>query len=354
MQSNESRAPKKKKVSGLVVMVVVLAVLVAGYFLITAIMESDSLNRQAQEDEELQVTAFAELSGFSYTSDDGQSMTYTRQGSDWTCLEYPDFPLAQTSVKSIVNAFSDIQALRSIRDYVSLEEYGLDSPRYTVLLEDEEGYSTTLLLGNPAPTGWYAMCEGGDRVFVVEASLVSELTFDIYDILMFDRMPGFLQSEVVSVELVYGGSTYKYLISEDPGSEEGYSSQSTKDGQPIDIPYLQVADALDILDSWRGAGCVLYNATADQLGQYGLDEPYYTITLDIFDVSEESSQTIKVAFGELDEDGTNRYFMVNDNMQVLYGLATDSDGVVIDLITEGLEELQSEPTLSEMTGGYLG
>jgi len=325
--------PKKKR--GLIVVAALLVLLAAGYFGLTVFLENDQLNKEAIAAEELQVTAFAKVDSFSYSDDAGNTMSYSYNGIDWVCAQHETFPLVYSRVQDMANAFADIIAERALEEHAELAEYGLDTPKYTLDIVDGE-YAATVLFGNPASTGWYVMVEGGETVYVVDAALIEEFVFDVYDILKYDRLPGFLQDEVQAVDFTHNGRSYHFSLTHE---EDNQNSVSTVDGAPIDIPYIQVMDALKIVDDLVIRGCALYGAEEEQLPEYGFNEPLFTMEIDIYDVSEDMSKVIKIVAGGIDESGNMRYFMGNDNMQVLLSDNADAEGIVLDLTTVGLEEL---------------
>lgn len=67
----------------------------------------------------------------------------------------PRSPLTESSMQNMEDAFSDIQAVKEIKNPDDLSDYGFDSPEYNLTLTGKDGEAHKFLIGNASGENYY-------------------------------------------------------------------------------------------------------------------------------------------------------------------------------------------------------
>lgn len=254
-------------------------------------------------EEEAAVTVFTldmdQVTGLSWTYE-GEEVSLERDGeNNWTYPADDAFPLDQSYPDAMVQALSEIQADRIIEEPEDLSEYGLADPVCSITVQ--AGETRQLAIGDETSLGGQRYLSLGDgNVYLVDAGLLDDFALGLYDIVAKETIPSMTD---VSAFQIQSGST---TLTIDHKDEDGlaYSDQYTwfwnQDGTLTALDTGLTSTLLETITSLSWNSCVAYQATQDQLSQWGLDDPSVIVTVSYV----ESSQ---VETNETDEDGQPIY-----------------------------------------------
>ncbi len=254
-------------------------------------------------EEEAAVTVFTldmdQVTGLSWTYE-GEEVSLERDGeNNWTYPADDAFPLDQSYPDAMVQALSEIQADRIIEEPEDLSEYGLADPVCSITVQ--AGETRQLAIGDETSLGGQRYLSLGDgNVYLVDAGLLNDFALGLYDIVAKETIPSMTD---VSAFQIQSGST---TLTIDHKDEDGlaYSDQYTwfwnQDGTLTALDTGLTSTLLETITSLSWNSCVAYQATQDQLSQWGLDDPSVIVTVSYV----ESSQ---VETNETDEDGQPIY-----------------------------------------------
>ena len=282
----------KRKSITLVSSVVVLGILCAGYYGIRTYV---SKQEQAQEESEEEETTYV----LSVNSDDITSLqfvidkkevTFTKDGDEWIKADEEAFPVDQDVLTDAAASISSVIAERTLSDVVSLNEYELDSPANTITVSTEDGEETVLRIGmeNESVSQYYVeKDEDKNTVYLVDAATIDPFMNSLYDYAQTGTFPDVSSEDIKKIEIQEQDASYD--IEEDPDSGFWYVSDGTDSEKADSAKAQSLTSAVSTLeyDSF-----VNYNCT--DLSEYGLDNPYGTITVSY-------DEEVEV---EIEEDGS--------------------------------------------------
>ena len=116
-------------------------------------------------------------------------MSFTQKDGEWVYDEDDGVRLEQSTIKSTVKEITGLTAVRKLSDPDEKEDYGLDSPDYTVTYTAKDGTRGTIEIGDAAGDNYYAMIQDSDAVYTISSTLVSDLVFDLSSLTENDTLP---------------------------------------------------------------------------------------------------------------------------------------------------------------------
>lgn len=278
---------KQKKT--MLIMVVVLAVLLALYGGLKAWNSHSEKQKKEKEDKEkVSLVDVKSLKTFAYESG-GSKMSFTQKDGEWVYDEDDGVRLEQSTIKSTVKEITGLTAVRKLSDPDEKEDYGLDSPDYTVTYTAKDGTRGTIEIGDAAGDNYYAMIQDSDAVYTISSTLVSDLVFDLSSLTENDTLPSISSGNLKKVEVTQNGETTTY---------KKKKQRSELAGGWGTISLTQCAD---------------YNVK--DLAKYGLDEANrITVMATYKDSTSGDKKTCTVYIGN--ENGDNRYVQLKDSNMV--------------------------------------
>lgn len=313
-----------KRGSKLLILCGVLVVLGACYFGVR------QLTADPDADEEGIALAAPEAPTQLSWTDDSGSLTLESGEDGWTWTDDAAFPLDQTVPEDMTAALSSASASRQIDAPESLEDYGLDEPALTISVLDEDGTEYTYAFGEVNDmTGEYYLLYNGDEstVYLMDSQLYDAFSMDLYDMVEMEALPEFGSVTALSVEQPGGSLALRY---EEDSSALSYNSNKHW--------FLEQGDSLLALDSTKVSSltsavtglywqsCVNYDADAEELAAWGLDDNATVVTAvytAAIDEGEETAEeeTFTLRLGNSGTDGT--YAML-DGSSMVYLISTDT------------------------------
>lgn len=166
-----------KKVKMMIpVLFVVLFVLIGCYFIVVDMQE-----KKAEEglSSVVFITDVDDLTSVKYGSSDANTMSFVKKEDVWYYEADETISLEQSTMETMTNVFAYLTALRTLEQPDSLEDYGLEEPKYTLTLTDTEGNTTVVYVGDAVDGNYYVTVNDKDVVYVTESSIVDSMQFNL-------------------------------------------------------------------------------------------------------------------------------------------------------------------------------
>ena len=313
-------------------------------------------------DEDLE--EYEEITLLSFEQEDAQALSYTYEDETvelvnddgtWEYALDADFPLDSSCVDSMLASLSSLAATQEITAPEDTAQYGLDGPVLTVTLTlDEE---ITLTFGDETTMGGERYVSTGDgNVYLVDSAITSPFSYGLYDLIELESVPDMSDTVSLTVESDTQSYTIEHITEDAPEYTDYYEwFLVTGDGYLA----LDNTSARGVVSGVTGVSwqqCVSYNATGDDLAEYGLDTPSATATVRYIYTEEdedgnetEYETTFTLELGDYTEDGV--YARIADSEMVYIAEASVLDNL-LDLTPE-TDMLPTEPvrlTLDDVTG----
>ena len=165
----------KKKTRNLLLLVVLFAVLVTGYFALDLIPEETEVEEQVTET--VKVTGFdtEDIAFYCYSNPEYEMGFYISEGG---YIHYKEeaFPASAASVEAQLEAIGNLTALQMIES-TDKAEYGLDTPEITVAVTLKDGTERTFFFGDSAlfEEGYYLLDVENNIIYLVDTALYLQL-----------------------------------------------------------------------------------------------------------------------------------------------------------------------------------
>ncbi|MCI8386948.1 MAG: DUF4340 domain-containing protein [Clostridiales bacterium] len=238
---------------------------------------------------------------------------------------YPEAPYDKELFSSLVtSAGYTLSMTRVTENAEDMSEFGLadkDNPAWYTL-KTRDGESHTVYIGDMIPTGAGYYCRYKDRnaVYVLDSTLSKTLlqplevmitpmlslpmqTNDYFTVKNFAIMKG----NDVSVLLTY-------LDEDERAAEAAMSAYKMLAPANYTVNSTNYSVALEALTSFQGTSTLVYDPTEDELKEYGLLEPAYTLSYEYQGIQQ------MIVFSEKNESGN--YYAYS----LLFNLITEVDG----------------------------
>lgn len=283
-----------KKYKSLVILLTVLVVLVVAY-VVTGQLKKKSAEKE-NEQKQIAVLDMSDITSIQYTNGT-DTMSFIKEGGTWYSESDKEFPLQQSSLKTMAETFGTLSANRELTDGDTLADYGLEEPQYTITLKDADGEQQNIYIGNAAGEDYYMTVGDKEKIYTVDYSVVNAMNFDLDSMLQKDTFPSIGADNIKKVTITKVGETTEY--------DADNSDQS---------------DDITAIDGGLGAAyfvdCVDYSVQADELAQYGLDEAQRTTVTVVYTDSDDKEQTFILYVGGRDESDAYNYVQMDGSKMV--------------------------------------
>lgn len=196
----------------------------------------------------------------------------------WLWDEDEAFPVDQEKIGDMLAQFEAFGAAFIIEEVEDYGQYGLEEPECTVhLTAGEQDYAITL--GDFSTLDQQRYVSIGDgNVYLVKEDPSESFNVGIEDMIDHDETPRF--DDVTSIQFS-GAESHDIFIAEDSVDTycptDIYFLRSGNENLPLDTS--RVESYLTAIDDLSLTNYVSYNATEEELAQYGLDDPELTVTV---------------------------------------------------------------------------
>ena len=161
-------------------MIVLLAILILSAACYAVIRSMDF----AEDSEGGAVTALYvskdELTKIEWRNSDGEGLSFTKAGEEWSCDEEPDKEVNTIKLDTALDTACDIKSNDVISSVKDISVYGLSEPSLTISLELNDGSKKTIKLGelNAMTYDYYLCIEGDSNVYTVDSSFADSFGVD--------------------------------------------------------------------------------------------------------------------------------------------------------------------------------
>jgi hypothetical protein len=307
-----------KKSRKLLILVAVLVLLVAVYGMVGLFADMSEKKAEKESEQEslenvIPVVTLGSIKKIAYDNENGE-LSFSNNGEKWVFDGDAAFQADQTILNNFANALLGLTAQRKLTEPDALEAYGLDSPMYTVKITDDAETTQTVLLGNQTGSAYYAMLSGEKEVYTIPSLIVSYLEYDLMDFVADITMPSFSE-DTVSYIRVYNGSTLELTKNGDTWTYDADGKSGTVTNTAA------ITDVVETVKGFTGGDCQDYNCTEEEKAEYGLDIPYYEVTVRYTDDAGKTCE-FKLYVGNSLESGDSYYYANSESSMV--GLVASS------------------------------
>lgn len=335
---------KTKKLLTPVILLVLLALFVAGYFILSARNE-----KEAEEKDETESTPTVEVLDKSKATmtklsigDDNLFFSYVNDGWVWDKDE--KFPVDGEKLDEMEKALGSLYAYTKVEDAGELSEYGLDKPKITVAAQYSDGTEYTFSFGNVNDFNGYQYftLSSDTAVYMLDQSVAELFSTDInslYEKEVCALVDDSVQATGVTSILIDAGDKSNEITDED-GIKELYTPVYAMN-----------------LSNWED----YYATEEDMAALYGISENStkvtvnYKVTETVTD-SEGETSTVKVPKSytvllgnffrtdEKDDDGNpvNGYFYTKEGSTVVYSVTEEKVKTVLEFLDYTPEDEDAE------------
>ena len=201
------------------------------------------------------------------------------KGEDgWLYDEDEYFPVSEEKVNDILSEFEAFGVTFIIENVTDYSQYGLDEPEMTFHIGTEEtSYDIKLGAFSTMDQQRYIDISDGN-VYLVSEDPMDYVSASLSDMILDDDTPGF--ENVVDIRFE---GTENYMIQRLEDTNYSYSDDDVyftqKNGEYLPLDKSAVTQYLNTITSLDLLTYVTYNATEEELAEYGLDEPELTVTV---------------------------------------------------------------------------
>ena len=283
-----------KKYKSLVILLTVLVVLVVAY-VVTGQLKKKSAEKE-NEQKQIAVLDMSDITSIQYTNGT-DTMSFIKEGGTWYSESDKEFPLQQSSLKTMAETFGTLSANRELTDGDTLADYGLEEPQYTITLKNADGEEQNIYIGNAAGEDYYMTVGDKEKIYTVDYSVVNAMNFDLDSMLQKDTFPSIGADNIKKVTITKVGETTEY-----DADNSDQSDDITAIGGGLGAAYF--------------VDCVDYSVQADELAQYGLDEAQRTTVTVVYTDSDDKEQTFTLYVGGRDESDAYNYVQMDGSKMV--------------------------------------
>ena len=173
---------KKSQVIGIIVLFVVLALCVGGYFIGKQYFADKEKKEEAAKKTTVVKIDPEGIVGVSY-SYNGKTYTLAKKNNVWENADDKKMRIKQSDVNTMINSLQNIKATTVIKKPKDISQYGFTKTKNGIRPETQEIFVKTdknkyydiyVGSGNPYNTSaYYIMIEGDDNVYLVEGDIIS-------------------------------------------------------------------------------------------------------------------------------------------------------------------------------------
>lgn len=283
-----------KKYKSLIILLAVLVVLVVAY-VVTGQLKKKSAEKE-NEEKQIAVLDMSDITSIQYTNGT-DTMWFIKEDGTWYSESDKEFPLQQSSLKTMAETFGTLSANRELTDGDTLADYGLEEPQYTIMLKNADGEEQNIYIGNAAGEDYYMTVGDKEKIYTVDYSVVNAMNFDLDSMLQKETFPSIGSDNIKKVTITKAGETTEY-----DADNSDQSDDITAIGGGLGAAYF--------------VDCVDYSVQADELAQYGLDEAQRTTVTVVYTDSDDKEQTFTLYVGGRDESDAYNYVQMDGSKMV--------------------------------------
>ncbi|MBS5081205.1 MAG: DUF4340 domain-containing protein [Clostridiales bacterium] len=279
---------KKKKLIGLLTALVVLILLTAAYFCLKNYNKEQEAESET-EDTSVAVTSIEEtdITGLTYILDK-EKLEFKKENDSWHYAQDKNFPVDQDKMKTLLDNFKDIKAVRDLGQLENLEDYGLEEPQNTVTVTSNNGVETVFYIGNENETtgDYYMYMNNPEHVYTVGSTFANAFNGKLYDLVVDSSFPSITSNSIIKAVI---DQQDNQLTLESSRDDSATWSVTDSKNQKKEADGTKSNQLLSNVTSLNFTDYIDYNCK--DLEQYGLKDPSAVITLDYTVTSEVPVET---------------------------------------------------------------
>ncbi len=268
-----------------------------------------------------------------------ETLDFVNSDGTWQDSADADFPVDQEEIADFLEHFAEVHACFIIDDVEDYEQYGLSEPQCTITLTSDEGDTVIELGGYSTMDEQRYMTLGEGTVYLIEDDLLDYVTTDRDDFMLNDEIPTY---DILSELTIEGEDTLNVVYDEDGNYSysDSYSYYLKENTTRYALSSTSVGSYLNTIRTLSLTDYATYTASADDLSQYGLDNPALTITVEGTlesedEDSEETEEAVEFVLyigavededaevEEGEETPVNAYVRIGDS-EIVYNLSSSA------------------------------
>lgn len=323
MDEREARALrlkrlKRKRMLTVGLLCLVLAGLVGGYFILNRHNEKKAAEeakkeeeRLAQADAEVGITTFllTDVTEVEFSNEEEDyHFVWETEGGDassgkWIKQDEREFPTNEEQLQTLIGTFCEMTGTKRIAaEDVVLSSYGLDDTKLSMKITLSDGAVHEFQVGDEAPytSGYYLLYKNTGDVFVATKLAHTRLIAEKKEFVLGETFPTVNEEAMMEVRVKVRGE-----------EEVSYLPEENADGS---LTYPSI-----FYDCTRFVASTIQEYNCTDFSQYGLDDPYVTVTVDYlgYTFAEDGTFSLGPATAKLeigDQTVSGNYFVrVNDS-----------------------------------------
>lgn len=250
--------------------VILLCLLLGAYFLIKNRNSQKAEQTVQQEEKKTSLISLENISHISFWIE-GETIGWTKREDIWHLDKDDDFPADTEKIDTIISTLSAMSEERTLENINNLKDYGLEEPANLIEVQNEEGQSERISVGNKNPsTGdtYLYLNDEKNTVYTVGNDINSLLEGSLFDYAVGEEMPSIVSSTIKKIEVKKKENSY--ILESDGNSSTGWTvfdqNGSRKTADSSAAGNLQSAAAGLSFRTYYSYHCVDW-------GAYGLDNP---------------------------------------------------------------------------------
>lgn len=285
-----------------------------------------------------EVSALGEYTAMTYSAG-GLTLSFQRlESGRWQWTDEPDFPLDDTTVRSIAELCGALKPQQTLTDAGDIEGYGLDDPAAELTVTDDRGKTLTLSFGNATTDGESRyMMENGqtDTLYILDDALYQALCVPVYDMYAMPQLPVLSSSVLESVTLAGNGSDGGSITVLTAQRTEGTDSVTWRSNGANVTDDARVQGLLADLRNLQLERCVDYRPSEEAAEICGFGAPCAMVTA-VYRGDGDTDATFTITVGNTAPQSESRYVRLNGD-STIFLLAPESLDPMMNIAAEGLE-----------------
>lgn len=205
----------------------------------------------------------------------------------WLYDEDDAFPVNDQKVEDMLGLFESFGVSFIIENVEDYAQYGLDDPACTIHIETEAD-TYDIQLGNYSTMDEERYVSIGDgNVYLVSTDPMETFEIELKDMILHDELPSIDQADMITFE---GCENYQIVYQEE--SDATYNTEDVyfvgEDDNYLPLDTSTVENYLLSVENLNLTKYVSYNATEQELEEYGLNDPELTMTIQYMAPKEEN------------------------------------------------------------------
>ncbi len=188
-----------KKFRSLIIGVVVLALLIGAYFLVTELTrEEPVVTPEAEEIVVADDSVTDEVVLIAYSNDLGD-VNFSKSTGAWTYPADPTMPVSQSYVDTMAESLIKVTALRDITGQGDESAYGFDEPTLELTVGTRGGKTRIYIVGafNDVSEGYYLKFE--DKVYVIDSTIVDACSHNLFEAIPVGSLEAIEADSIISL-----------------------------------------------------------------------------------------------------------------------------------------------------------